>query len=79
MRVIISNLLIRPEPYDFLEPNDDMSVDVATKTLRPFMPFKEKHTDGRWYESMTGYADKKYIVTGVNKEADNMMEYTIIE
>lgn len=79
MRIVVSNLLVRPEPDDILEPNDDMTVDVATKMLRPFMPLIEKNSDGRWYESMTGYADKTYIVTGVGLNADNMMEYTMYE
>ncbi len=78
MNIILSNILIRPEPDDILEPNEELSVDLCFRSLRPFLPIKDKYAHGRWFESMTGYADKKYIVTGIEKEADAMMEYEIV-
>lgn len=77
MNVVLSNLLIRPEPDDYLEPNKDLTVDQASTILRPFIPIYDKRMEGRWYKSMTGHNDINYIVTGIGKNADAMMEYKI--
>ena len=75
-----SFILIRPEPDDYLEPNEDMTISEAAKLIRPFLTITERNQHDRWFQSMDGYAGKKYVVTGLLAEsADSMMEYEIIK
>ncbi len=68
----ISNLLIKPEPDDILDPCDELSSEECKRALAPFMPLLDK--DKRWYKCVTGFNEKRYIISGI-READYMMSY----